>query len=141
MNTRRTRAGVPAWKRAGTVVLCALAATAFAGCEKPPAPEAAGAKSPSPVHRYTTKGRVAQLPDPAVRGSMFQVAHEAIPDFVDRDGKVTGMNAMTMPFPPAPGVSLEGLKVGDAVEITFEVRWDRIPPQEATVVKKAGAGG
>ena len=87
------------------------------------------------MRTYTVKGRVEQLPDPRVPGSMFQVHHEDIPGFVRQDGTL-GMNAMTMPFPPAPGVSLEGLSVGDEVELTFEVLWDRIPPQQATAVRK-----
>jgi len=126
--------------RFAAAVLCAAFA-AGAACERSPKPAPQAAASTLPTRTYTVKGRVAQLPDAAVRGSMFQVAHEDIPDFADRDGKAVGMNAMTMPFPPAPGVSLDGLGVGDEIELTFEVRWDRIPPQQATVIRRLSRGG
>ena len=122
---------------AGAILAC-VAACSLCSCEKPaPPPSSAGPASPAPlpVQTYTVKGKVAQLPDPAVKGSMFQVAHEDIPTFVRKDGTL-GMNAMTMPFPPAAGLSLQGLAVGDEIELTFEVRWDRIPPQQAVAVRK-----
>ncbi len=34
------------------------------------------------------------------------------------------MHSMTMPFPLAQGVELEGFATKDAVELTFEVRWN-----------------
>jgi hypothetical protein len=34
------------------------------------------------------------------------------------------MNTMTMPFPVAAELSLEGIAIGDKVELTFEVRFD-----------------
>ena len=116
-----------------------LSALGHASCERasPSAPAPAKPAAPAaPAKTYTVNGRIEQLPDPAVKGSMLTVHHEDIPGFVSREGKVVGMNSMSMPFPPAPGVSLEGLTVGDEVELTFEVRWDRIPIQQATAIRK-----
>jgi len=121
------------------MVLAALVTSGGVSCERtaptvPPVPPPPTSAVPAMV--YTVNGRIEQLPDTAVKGSMLQVHHEDIPGFVSREGKVVGMNAMTMPFPPAPGVSLQGLSVGDEVELTFEVRWDRMPPQQATSIRK-----
>lgn len=74
---------------------------------------------------YTTRGVVAQLPIPAEPGTEFFVRHEAIPDFRASlpDGAL-GMNAMTMPFPIAEDVSLDGLEIGDKITLTFRVDYD-----------------
>lgn len=85
---------------------------------------------PAPVERpnirkdrYTVRGQVAMLPAAENPSSEFQVRHEAIPHFVGQDGKL-GMDTMTMPFPLAEGMVLPALKVGDPVELTFEVDFD-----------------
>ncbi len=74
---------------------------------------------------YTVRGRVAALPDPNRPASEFFVHHEPILAFREwlPDGPL-GMNEMTMPFPLVEGVSLEGVAVGDPVEVTFEVEYD-----------------
>lgn len=74
-----------------------------------------------PVYAYTVRGQVESVPEPGNPGSGFEVHHEAIDNFVKPGGGL-GMNAMTMEFPPGPGVSLDGISVGDIVEVTFEVR-------------------
>lgn len=96
-------------------------------CSKPPAPERR-----TPDATYTVRGKVTALPDPAKKGSELRVQHEAIDDFRDRNGKVVGMGSMVMEFPPAPGVRIDKLKVGDIVELTFSVWWGETPPWEAT---------
>lgn len=75
------------------------------------------------VDRYVVRGQVAMLPDPANPSAEFQVRHEAIPQFVGPEGKL-GMDTMTMPFPLADGLSLESVKVGDKIELTFDVDYD-----------------
>jgi len=74
------------------------------------------------VARYTVRGEVVQLPDPDNPAAQLQIRHEAIPDFRS-GGEVVGMESMTMPFPVAEGVSLEGLSPGDKIEFTFETRY------------------
>ncbi len=51
--------------------------------------------------------------------------HEAIPDFVGQEGRVVGMEAMVMPLEVARSLPLEGVRVGDKVEIVLEVDWSR----------------
>lgn len=80
---------------------------------------------------YTTRGRIEGLPEAQFRpgGVIYlQLHHEVIPEFVGPTGEVEGMKEMIMDFPTiAPGVSWEGMKVGDPVELTFEVRWKSDP--------------
>jgi len=109
-----------------------LALASVVGCDRSPLPAAV---RPSPGDAvYTVRGRVESLPGTRP-GSQLRVHHEHIPDFRGRDGQVhrnrdgtAGMLEMSMEFPLAPGVSLEGIAVGDAVELTFEVGWNRPPP-------------
>ncbi|HPO92968.1 MAG TPA: copper-binding protein [Phycisphaerales bacterium] len=96
------------------------------GCEDKPAgsgsersPAAGTADRGEPTGVYEVRGEISSLPDAAKPGSELRIRHEAIPDFKDASGAIIGMNAMVMPFPLAPGVSLEGFKVGDKVKFTF----------------------
>lgn len=68
---------------------------------------------------YTVRGEVAALPS---GDEDLQVRHEAIPEF--RSGAKMGMNVMTMPFPLAEGVSLDGVEPGDKLSITFSVDYE-----------------
>jgi len=89
---------------------------------------------------YTTRGQITQLPLPNSPTTSLIIQHESIPDFLHNDGKTTGMAAMTMPFPPAEGLDLSGLAVGDAVEITFTVDFeDKLNPWLTTAVTKLPA--
>jgi len=89
---------------------------------------------------YTVRGKVAQLPAPNQPASAFQIAHQAVDDFVGRDGKVTGMDPMTMSFPLARGVSLAGLAVDDPIEFTLHVDWAADPAVEITRIRKLPPG-
>ena len=75
----------------------------------------------SRVDSYTVRGQIVSLP--GAGGVPMQIAHEEIPDFKNREGEEVGMETMTMPFPIAEGVSLEGIESGDPVEFSFEVSW------------------
>ena len=72
---------------------------------------------------YTVRGQVTQLPDPANPGTGLYLNHEAIDDFVSRDGEMVGMDPMTMSFLVDEKVSLEGIGVGDVVEFKLHVDW------------------
>ncbi len=66
--------------------------------------------------------------------------HEAISEFKDADGKVVGMDSMTMPFPLASPELISGLEVGDRIEMQFDVRWDGDHPLEITVIEALPPG-
>jgi Cu/Ag efflux protein CusF len=93
----------------------AAAALAFAGCAPK---ETTPAAAPD---RYEVRGEIVALPSLGSRE--VRVRHEAIPDFRDDGGRKVGMEAMTMPFTLAEGVSTDGFAVGDAVSFTLEVDW------------------
>lgn len=89
---------------------------------------------------YKVHGKVAQLPVAGEPASAFMIAHEAVDGFVDRDGKATGMDPMTMSFPLARGVTPAGLAVGDAIEFTLHVDWKAEPAVEITRLAKLPPG-
>jgi hypothetical protein len=121
MNRYKTRAA-----RFFSALLCALALLA-AGCSRP-------------GRDYTVRGRVAQLPEPGNPASGFVVAHQAVDEFIDRQGEVVGMDPMTMSFPLGPQVSLAGIAVNDPVEFTLHVDWSATPPIRITRLHKLPPG-
>jgi len=88
---------------------------------------------------YRVRGTVAELPQPGQPASELMIAHEAIDGFVDRDGKATGMDPMTMSYPLARGVSTAGLAVGQPIELTLHVDWSSDPPATITRLRKLPA--
>lgn len=112
--------------------------------ETPPAP----APTPEPVAAaapakptYTVRAEVDTLP--GIESSVLRLHHERIPTFASKDGKVgtdsqgkPGMKPMTMSFAKGPGVSYDGLKVGDKVEVVVEMNWEAALPDERIVITK-----
>lgn len=83
------------------------------------------AATATPDARYTTQGRVAMKKTPDSPASEFQIFHESIPNFVNGEGEVVGMNAHQMPFPRvAEGIDIDALEVGQPVRFTFDVTWN-----------------
>ncbi len=122
-------------------VLLALSTTlaACGGKDKPADPAVAGGHTPparTPDQTYTVRGEVTMLPVEGDKRTELKVHHEAIPTFKNKDGKVVGMSAMTMEFPPAKGVDLSKLKKGDKVSMTFSVWWGNSPAWLAVKVEK-----
>jgi Cu/Ag efflux protein CusF len=85
---------------------------------------------------YVVRGEVVGLPDPAYPTVGFYVRHEAIDDFRAADGTIAGMNAMTMQFPLTDPSLLQGVNVGDKVELTYLVDWHGEPMQDVTALRK-----
>lgn len=121
-----------------TVVL----ALSLGGCEQkavtppptatPPAPAAA----PEPDAVYVVRGRVVELPDPKNPTKEFRVHHEPIPTFKTPAGEVVGMREMIMPFPVSDPSLLEGVAVGDIVELTFADWYKPMRTYEVTKLTK-----
>jgi len=118
-------------QRGSVAVLLVLAGISFllAGCAR-----GGGGRD------YTVRGRVAELPQAGNPASSFEIAHQAVDDFVDRQGEVVGMDPMTMSFPLGPQVSLEGLAVNDPIEFTLHVDWQANPPVRITRLHKLPPG-
>ncbi|MBB6430719.1 copper-binding protein [Algisphaera agarilytica] len=85
-------------------------------------PEAVDSAEPTST-TYVVRGVISTLPYPDNPASSLNVKHEAIPDFVDAQGKTVGMDTMTMPFPVADDLDLSSFSVDDKVEVTFVVTW------------------
>lgn len=127
----------------GGMCVCAIAifAALVLSCEKPPAPAPAAATTrvSPPENIYTVRGRIASLPAANKPGSSLQIEHEPIDNFVRQDGTL-GMDSMTMPFPLAKDVALDGLAKDDLVEFVFEVRWKSQPRMQLTKITKLPPG-
>ena len=119
--------------RPGLFALLLVSVAAIAGCSR--SSEATDGP-PARVDTYTVRGLVVALPDPDRPGSELWVRHEAIPEYRDHEGKVIGMAEMKMPFPVADGVSLDGIHVGDKIEMTFEVTWEPRTNLRITAIRK-----
>lgn len=100
---------------------CLLAALSLLACSG--GDDSAQADDGLEVVNYVTRGRVVQVPSPDSPAAQLQIHHEPIPSYMSR-GEVVGMNAMVMPFPLAPGVTLEGVAPGDVVELAFSVEYE-----------------
>ena len=132
--------------------LLGVLALSLGGCEQKPSPSptptSSGTSAPStpdaaapaePDAVYVVRGRVMALPDPANPTAEFRLHHEPIPDFKAPDGRVVGMNEMEMPFPVSDPKLLEGVAVGDAVEITFADWYKPMRTYKVTKVVKLPA--
>jgi Cu/Ag efflux protein CusF len=93
----------------------------------------------APGARYTVRGAVENLTQ--ARGApVALIHHEAIPDFVDGYGEKRTMRSMAMAFGIERGVSLDGIAVGDKVEVTFVVDRERYPSFHITALRELPAG-
>ena len=72
-----------------------------------------GGETDSVTDTYQVRGQIVSLPVAGDPASGLRIHHEPIPTFVGDDGQMVGMDAMTMGFTPATGVSLDGLEEGD----------------------------
>lgn len=123
-------AAMGARARAFRWTLILLAVLSLAGCS-------GGEES---GRTYTVRGQVTQLPDPNNPGTGLYLNHEAIDDFVSRDGEMVGMDPMTMSFLMDEEVSLEGIGVGDVVEIKLHVDWGAETEAEIVEIRELPPG-
>lgn len=118
--------------RAFRKILFLLVVLSLAGCS--------GREGTGEGRTYTVRGQVRQLPDPNNPGSGLYLNHEAIDDFVTRDGEMTGMDPMTMSFLVDEKVSLEGIGVGDVVELELHVDWGADTEAEIVGIRELPPG-
>ncbi|HYU33381.1 MAG TPA: copper-binding protein [Thermoanaerobaculia bacterium] len=104
-------------------LLALLPLLAAAGCS-------GRTETKSKGHTYTVRARVSQLPG---QGGGLVLTHEPIDDWVGYSGKVEGMDTMTMPFPVAAGVSLQGIEPGDVVEVQLHADWTADPGEAVQI--------
>lgn len=88
------------------------------------------------AYYYTVKGIIKGMPGDGLAANELLVKHQPIPDYRDDTGAIVGMMAMTMPFYLAQGVSLQGIKAGDTVELKVEQHLKPKFTEEVTSIKK-----
>ena len=88
------------------------------------------------AYYYTVKGIIKGMPGDGLAKNEMLVKHQPIPDYRDDSGAIVGMMAMTMPFYLKEGVSLEGIKAGDSVELKVELHLAPKFTEEVTSIKK-----
>jgi Cu/Ag efflux protein CusF len=100
-------------------------------------PLAAGCSRSEEARRGNTYTMRAQVEGTPAQGSReVYVTHEPIDNYVGREGKVKGMDSMTMPFQVAEGVSLEGIESGDVIEAQLHVDWEADLPVQITGIRE-----
>ena len=108
--------------------LAGLALIFVAACASTPEPPS------GPVQVYVVAGVITRLP--AGPGTELMIRHQEVPGFVNAEGEVIGMRAMTMGFPTDDGLDLDGFVAGDSVDFRFEVRWGQPGPLRITALTK-----
>jgi Cu/Ag efflux protein CusF len=106
-----------------SLVLACLAALLAAGCR------------PQRGHNYSVRAEVVELPNNA-NGHTFVLHHEAVDNFVGHDGKMDGMDSMTMPFLVARNIPLAQIRPSDKVEVLLHVDWQSDRAVEITGLRK-----
>jgi hypothetical protein len=79
-----------------------------------------------PDASYEVRGRVVEVTGSG-KDVRATIAHDEIANFRDREGRVTGMPAMSMAFGLAERVDPKSLKPGQSYQLTFDVRWKQEP--------------
>jgi Cu/Ag efflux protein CusF len=119
-----------AWLPVLTLVVLLAGCGGDAG-QAPAEPAPAEDEAPAAVKTYTLRGEVTGMPEG--EDSRIRVHHEAIPDF-EMHGEVVGMDAMTMAFQPAEGISLDGIEIGTKVTFDWAIS-DAVPSGEIVRVE------
>ena len=94
----------------------------------------AGCRDAGYDHTYTTRGIILSLPGDRATQE-FIVHHEEIPEYRSINGSV-GMQEMAMPIPVPDRSILEGIAVGDKVELSFGERFEPDHRMELISIKK-----
>ena len=89
------------------------------------------------VFSYSVRGVVKALPGNGRASNEIIVKHEAIPNYRDEAGNIVGMSAMTMPFYLAKTTKLDGISVGDPVEMKVEQRLKPSFTEEVVSITKS----
>ena len=95
------------------------------------------ADDPGYEHLYTTRGIILSLPG-EMAYQEFIIHHETIPHYRSINGSI-GMNEMAMPIPVPDRSILQGINVGDKVELTFGERFKPDHIMGVTAIKKLPA--
>lgn len=127
-------------RRLSLTALIALSLAVTGACSKKEGSEN-DAPAAKPSHTYQGRG--------IVRGvrldkdkTTLSIQHEAIPDWVNRQGQAVGMMSMTMEFEAAPSLDVGAVKTGDKIAFGIAVYYgdgsrleitslEKLPPETA----------
>ena len=82
---------------------------------------------------YTVRGIIEKLPQTEGHDKSLYIRHAPIPDYRNERGETVGMQAMTMPFPLADGVSLGRVVVREAPQ---EIAQVLVAPGQVRLVRR-----
>ncbi|MEM9195333.1 MAG: copper-binding protein [Myxococcota bacterium] len=117
------RVVIRAARAAGLSASLVVAILASAGCGSESDENSSPTSDLGPAeHTYQTRAEVVGASQEGDR-RFLALRHEAIPEFVGRDGEVNGMESMVMQFEVKDGVDIDGMDEGQAIAFTFEVRY------------------
>ncbi|MGC4001594.1 MAG: hypothetical protein QM767_30685 [Anaeromyxobacter sp.] len=105
----------------------AAALLSLFACSEQRAPQAAASSGPaSAAQRYTVRGELLRIEGSGPTRQLW-IRHEAIPDFVDGQGRKVGMASMVMPFGIEADVqpAVDGLVPGAKLRFRLAVDWSR----------------
>ena len=88
------------------------------------------------AYYYVVKGIIKGMPGDGLAKNEMLVKHQPIPAYRDDTGAIVGMMGMTMPFYLKEGLSLEGIKAGDSVELKVEQHLQPKFTEEVISIKK-----
>ncbi len=97
--------------------------------------KSASSELPPAAATYTSRGKAVHVPSGTRPGEKIVIHHEAIPHFKDRKDEVVGMESMQMSFELSEAKLSEGLRPGQPVRFTFEVRWEGDVPLRVIAVE------
>ncbi len=102
-----------------TVLICSLCLP-IAGCKSK---NSSSSIKQGFTYVYHLKGIIRSLPVPMQGPPSIMIKMQAVPNWIGINGKVTPMEAMTMPCQLAKTVSVADLAVGDKIAFTYKVNW------------------
>jgi Cu/Ag efflux protein CusF len=103
-------------------IIAILGAIIAAGCSRGQMNEQPAAAA-SDAQTYVVRGEVISVPQAGAPGTQLIIKHEPIDYFRDSTGQIIGMSTMGMPFTLGKGVSLEGIRPGDKIEMRWVLQW------------------
>ncbi len=93
------------------------------GCQSKKSTKSKSTAVQGTTYTYHLRGIVRALPRAGQSPRSIEIKTEPIARWVNFNGKIHPMMAMTMPYQLAHGLALRGLAVGDKVAFTYQVNW------------------
>jgi hypothetical protein len=103
-------------------IIAMIGAIGAAGCSGGQTNKQSSAEA-SDAQTYIVRGEVVSVQQSGKPGTQLILKHEPIDTFRNAKGQIVGMSTMGMPFTPGKGVSLQGIKPGDKIQMRWVLQW------------------